>query len=153
MNKWVLDYGLIWMIYLNFKKHEKYFIFLFLFFYFYFFFSKNTNTNIQLNKTRGYPCENYYAETSDGFLLSIQRIPHGKNQKRQQSKGVVFLQHGLLDSSAAWILNLPDESLAFILADAGFDVFLGKTKRKKREKEEMFILVFWNDRKCTWKLV
>ena len=68
----------------------------------------------------GYPVENYWVQTTDGFLLSIVRIPHGKNENsRGNGKPVVFLQHGLLDTSATWVLNNPQESLGFILADAG----------------------------------
>ena len=40
----------------------------------------------------------------------------------------MVLQHGLLDSSAAWVLNDPDQSLAFLLANAGFDVFMGNSR-------------------------
>ena len=36
----------------------------------------------------------------------------------------MLLQHGLLQSSAVWVDNGPDEAMAFILADAGFDVWL-----------------------------
>lgn len=36
-------------------------------------------------------------------------------------KPVVLLQHALLDSSFAFVLNSPSQSLGFLLADAGCD--------------------------------
>jgi lysosomal acid lipase/cholesteryl ester hydrolase len=82
----------------------------------------------QLIQDQGYPCENYVVETSDGFLLNIQRIPFGRKGPTSGPRPVAFLQHGLLDSAAAWVINLPEESLGYILADAGFDVFLGNVR-------------------------
>jgi len=45
-----------------------------------------------------------------------------------QRKPVVLLQHGIEDSSTEWVINSPDKSWAFILAKAGFDVFLGNNR-------------------------
>ncbi len=34
----------------------------------------------------------------------------------------VLLFHGLMDNSITWIINMPHESLAYILADQGYEV-------------------------------
>lgn len=39
----------------------------------------------------------------------------------------VFMQHGLFSSAETWITNA-DQSPAFILAKAGFDVWLGNNR-------------------------
>lgn len=75
----------------------------------------------------GYPCEDHTVTTEDGYILSLQRIPFGRN-KQTKKKGVVLLQHGLLDSAATWVVNLPAESLGFILADNGYDVWLPNSR-------------------------
>ena len=75
----------------------------------------------------GYPCEIHHVTTDDGYILELHRIPHGKNGE-PASKGPLFLQHGLFSSSADWVANVADENLAFLLANDGYDVWMGNVR-------------------------
>lgn len=97
---------------------------------------------VEIIKRWNYPAEEYTVMTGDGYLLSVQRIPgprwssndaftsaDAKNaDANENSKPVLFLMHGILASATNWIANLPNQSLAFMAADAGFDVWLGNAR-------------------------
>ena len=92
---------------------------------------QNTDPDIYLNvmqlaQSKGYPCEEHKVVTQDGYILGVFRIPHGRNTKTPGRP--VLLQHGLLDSASSWVINFPEQSLGFILADAGYDVWLGNMR-------------------------
>jgi pimeloyl-ACP methyl ester carboxylesterase len=85
---------------------------------------------VTLVTSRGYTIETHNVTTADGYILTMFRIPSGKNFKLSGSGlgAPVILQHGLLDSSYTWITNFEDESLGYILADKGFDVWFGNNR-------------------------
>uniref|UniRef100_A0A7S2W250 Partial AB-hydrolase lipase domain-containing protein n=1 Tax=Mucochytrium quahogii TaxID=96639 RepID=A0A7S2W250_9STRA len=73
----------------------------------------------EIVRKQGYPYEEIFVCTRDGYILRLERIPNVK------SKRVLFMQHGVMDSSFTWVANGADGSLAFRAHDAGYDVFLG----------------------------
>lgn len=67
----------------------------------------------ELLQKYGYPVECHEVVTKDGYILKLHRIPHGRgeNGSHAERKPVVFLQHGLLCSSADWLMNTVDKAL------------------------------------------
>ena len=44
------------------------------------------------------------------------------------NKKVIYMQHGLIDSSDTFILNHEQKAPAFILANKGYDIWLGNIR-------------------------
>ncbi|XP_014291786.1 lipase 3 [Halyomorpha halys] len=109
---------------------------------------ENSATSVEnLIRDQGYPFENHTVVTEDGYILTLHRIPHGKNHSGKLGRPVL-LWHAILCSSAAWVLSRPDKALGFILADQGYDVWLansrGNTYSKMHKTLSVLSPEYWN---------
>eukprot|EP01147_Barroeca_monosierra_P007583 gene7583-7708_t len=75
----------------------------------------------------GYYLEQHVVYTADGYQLSLHHLI--QTQKNTPCKGVVFLQHGLMQSSEVWLCT--GDAFAYQLAEDGFDVWLGNSRGNK----------------------
>lgn len=58
----------------------------------------------------------HYVITEDGYILELHRITGKLGESEQKKKAVCLLQHGLLTTSASWILAGPSHALGFIFS-------------------------------------
>ncbi|KAI3978024.1 hypothetical protein MKX01_032401 [Papaver californicum] len=65
-------------------------------------------------------------KTKDGYVLTLQRVNSANGDVK--TKQPAFLQHGLFMDGASWFLDSVNQSLGFILADSGYDVWVANTR-------------------------
>ncbi|KAK9677743.1 hypothetical protein RND81_11G164100 [Saponaria officinalis] len=85
----------------------------------------------QLIIPAGYSCSEHTVETKDGYLLALQRVSSSSSLDEielRRRRHPVLLQHGLFMGGDAWFLNPEEQSLGFLLADRGFDVWVANVR-------------------------
>ncbi|KAM3959390.1 lipase 3 [Aphomia sociella] len=93
----------------------------------------------QMLKKNGYPVEEHVIKTEDGYFLTMFRIlkQATRHTRNVATKGVVLLMHGLYGSADDWLLMGPKQSLAYLLADEGYDVFLANVRGNKYSRRHI----------------
>ncbi|XP_034129032.1 uncharacterized protein LOC117584314 isoform X1 [Drosophila guanche] len=76
---------------------------------------------VELIKKYGFPVETHFVTTEDGYKLCLHRMPRPGAQP-------ILLVHGLMSSSAAWVMLGPSNGLAYILYLQGYDVWMLNTR-------------------------
>ena len=70
-------------------------------------------------KKYGYGCQTFNVTTEDGYINTLHRIlPRSSTgldrEIQNRTSKVVFLQHGLLGTSADYVMGSPEKSLGII---------------------------------------
>ncbi|XP_051114490.1 triacylglycerol lipase 2-like [Andrographis paniculata] len=88
----------------------------------------------------GYKCQEFQVTTEDGYILKMIRIPEGRTAGGGGgNRPPVLLQHGVLVDGVTWLLNSPEQSLATILADGGFDVWISNTRGTRFSRNHLHL--------------
>lgn len=99
----------------------------------------------------GYPFELHHVTTADGYILAMHRIPSYQtpnNSSNTENRRVVLIMHGLLGCSMDWIITGRNRSLAYLLSNNDYDVWLGNSRGTTNSKNHTNLSLesrnYWN---------
>ncbi|CAH2056960.1 unnamed protein product, partial [Iphiclides podalirius] len=75
-----------------------------------------------------YRAEEHTVVTDDGYVLTVFRIPKGKNCRGGVRQPPVLIMHGLLLSSDSWLDSGPHAGLGYLISDECYDLWSGNVR-------------------------
>ena len=102
-------------------------------------------------KNEGMNVESHEVITEDGYINQVYRINNYKDtHDGEKRRPAVLVVHGMIDSSDAWITNGRNNSIGFILADAGYDVWLANCRGNDYSMKHQWLdpkkdIEYWNN--------
>lgn len=76
----------------------------------------------------GYDYEMHMVETEDQYILKLHRLTSKKSLPLNSKPVPVLLMHGLFGTSSDFVIMGKKISLAYLLSDKGYDVWMGNNR-------------------------
>ncbi|CAH0560470.1 unnamed protein product [Brassicogethes aeneus] len=83
---------------------------------------------VEYLKRHNYQIESHFVTTEDNYILQMHRITNKDGNFQKNGKPPVLLVHGLGSSSMDFVNYGSEKSIGLMLADRGYDVWLGNCR-------------------------
>lgn len=101
---------------------------------------------LEMVQNDGYPIWRKYIDTPDGYIINLFRIPGPRNETlaeamvNAQTREPIIITHGIISSSECYVMNGPDLSPAYQLANTGkYDLWFLNVRGNSYSRNHNFL--------------